>query len=373
VAHTTGFCWICLRGLKRMYSTETHLFSYSYRLAGSNMANVQKPGTQFKYTLNSLMGLHRAGKAGYAVFCDVARDYAYVVARGDEQLGDPENLAAALWAAESIGVEAPSAHVDAVRCLAKAATRPNLTAQALAWTILASSGSTSPTRRELPALVDLALGRYVHPQTFLVRHVPSGYRRSVASFAASCYTAYALLTVAARTGDRRAHQVGLEIARRLISLQGPQGQWAWFYHVARGMVLDYYPVYSVHQHSMAPMFLLAGLDLGHTDFREPLVKGFKWILRTNEAGVDMVSGEREVIWRSVDRSGPFSRMTRGLSAVLPAGGPARTAASSRGLRMNAECRSYELGWGLWAFAGREDFDEILDHPAYGRQDTMQRE
>jgi hypothetical protein len=354
-----------------MYSPETHQFSYSYRLAEGSMMNVQEPSPQFKYTLNSLMGMHKAGKAGYPLFCDIARDYAHVVARGGTLLTEPENLAAALWAGESMGVEVPSALVDTVRNIVQQPRGQNLTAQALAWMILGSVGPWSPTRSHLPALLELALDRYVHPQTFLVRHVPIGFRRSIASFAASCYTAYALLTVAARTGDRRAHEAGVGIARSLMRLQGPQGQWAWFYNVSGGTVLDYYPVYSVHQHSMAPMFLLAGIDLGHMEFREPLVKGFGWILRANEVGVRMVCSERQIIWRSVERSRRFSKLSRGISAFWPASRNAGTARSSRDLRLNTECRSYELGWGLWAFAGREDFDEILDDPAFTSQDTIQ--
>jgi hypothetical protein len=371
VSHTTLFCTFCLQGLERMYCPKTQLFSSSYRLAGGGMKNLYEPGAQAKYTLNCLMGLHRAEKAGYALFCEVPRAYASVVESAEEHMGDAENMAAALWAADAIGVEPLSGHVDWVQSFVESASRPALTAQALAWLILASAGSTSATRRQLPALIDLALQRYVHPRTFLVRHVPDGLRSSMASFAASCYTAYALLSVAARNGDRRAHRVGLEIARRLVRLQGPRGQWAWFYHVPRGMVLDYYPVYAVHQHSMAPLFLLAGLDAGERDFREPLKKGFAWILGSNEVGQGMVDKERGVIWRSVERSGAFGRVARGLSAVWPARGPARTAARPRNLRLNTECRSYELGWGLWAFAGREDFDEILDDPSFSRPSVAQ--
>jgi len=369
VGHTTAFCAMCLRGLTPMYSPGTRLFSNSYRLAEGSMVNVEEASPQFKYTLNCLMGMHKAGKAGYPLFCDPALDFTEVAAGGGALLADPENLAAALWGAVSLGADVPSALSDRMRKLISGSGGGYLTAQALAWMILASVPSESPTRPNLQSLVDLILDRYVHPETSLVRHVTIGYRKSIASFAASCYTAYALLTVAARTGDRRAHEVGLRIARSLVRLQGPQGQWAWFYHVPRGMVLDYYPVYSVHQHSMAPLFLLAGLDLGHSEFREPLVRGFKWILRTNEAGAKMVCPERQVIWRSVERSRRSARLVRALSAILPARGGAHIATDSQGLRLNTECRSYELGWGLWAFAGREDFDEILNDPAFGAPET----
>ena len=42
---------------------------------------------------------------------------------------------------------------------------------------------------------------------------------------------------------------------KLIALQGPQGEWPWFYAAGQGTVVDFYEVYSVHQHGMAPAIL----------------------------------------------------------------------------------------------------------------------
>jgi hypothetical protein len=279
-------------------------------------------------------------------------------------LADPASSAGALWAMTTMGIEAPSVVVESTARMLNAAARRPVTAQALAWSILACIAPSSPLHTELPRLLDLALRSYVHPRTSLVRHIPVGYRRSVASFAASCYMAYAFLEVANAFRDQRARQAGLRMARALVALQAPQGQWAWFYNVPRGIVVDYYPVCSVHQHSMAPMFLLRALDLGYEEFREPLLKGFRWILRANEVGVTMVDPERRLVWRSVERTGASGRLGRALSHVWPVSRTQATLDGGRSLRVNFECRSYELGWGLWAFAGRADFAEILDDGAF---------
>lgn len=365
----TRFCELCLSGLLRMYSAETGLFSFSYRPGPVGMTNVPLPNPQFKYTMNTLMGLHKAGLSGYQLFCDPIRDCIRVVASWQAMLADPENSAGALWAMTTMGIEPPSVVVESTARMLKAAARRPVTAQALAWSILACTAPGSPLHTELPGLLDLALRCYVHPRTSLVRHLPAGYRRSMASFAASCYMAYAFLEVANALRDQRALEAGVRMARALVALQAPQGQWAWFYNVPRGIVVDYYPVYSVHQHSMAPMFLLRALDLGYEEFREPLLKGFRWILRTNEAGGRMVDPERRLVWRSVEGGGAFGRLGRALSALWPVGQTQATVDDGRRLHVNTECRSYELGWGLWAFAGRADFAEILDDGAFALPPT----
>ncbi len=368
VSKRNAFCTLCLDGLRTMYCRETRLFSFSQRLVGQKLVRIDRPESQLKYTLNSLMGLHKAGKAGYPLFCDPVADYQHLMSETLDALDDPEILSGALWAAVSIGAEAPARLVDSVRKLGDGSGATPLTAQAVSWMILASAPHSSPTFSMLTSLVELVMDHYVHPTTHLVRHLPTGYRKSVASFAASCYTAYALLSVAAGSSNRLAREVGLAIARSLVSLQGPQGQWAWFYSVPHGVVLDYYPVYSVHQHSMAPFFLLAALDLGYHEFREALVKGFSWILRTNESGTSMVEADRRLVWRSVERFGRYQRMARAFSGLLPGRRRSAIVDDPARLRQNVECRSYELGWGLWAFAGREDFSTILDDKAFEQRD-----
>ena len=63
----------------------------------------------------------------------------------------------------------------------------------------------------------------------------------------------------------------------------------------------------------------------------------------------------------------MSRLTRfgralGVAYVgLPSG-----IAGMESLRINTECRSYELGWALWAFAGRREFDDILNDASFAR-------
>jgi hypothetical protein len=177
--------------------------------------------------------------------------------------------------------------------------------------------------------------------------------------------AYALLRLGRAADNAWATSCGLRIVRALVRLQGPQGQWGWFYHVPSGGVADYYPVYSVHQHAMAPFFLLEAIDQGYSEFRQPLLKGFHWVLGQNELQQSMINVSKRVIWRSAIRisdSSMLGRITRGVKVLT---GARRHEVENRSkLTVNLECRSYELGWALWAFGGRRDFDEILNHASF---------
>ena len=112
-----------------------------------------------------------------------------------------------------------------------------------------------------------------------------------------------------------------------------------------GRVVERYPVYSVHQHAMAPMALFAAQDACDADFREQIYKGLGWIGGANELQQDLKNESASVIWRCIYP--PKSRSYLGRISVLM--GKERTAE----LSILHECRPYELGWLVYAFAGRE--------------------
>ena len=77
---------------------------------------------------------------------------------------------------------------------------------------------------------------------------------------------------------KEALQNSLQCANAICNLQGPLGQWWWHYDSMTGRVAERYPVYSVHQHAMAPMALFAAQDACNADFREPNLQraGVDW-------------------------------------------------------------------------------------------------
>jgi hypothetical protein len=360
------FTRYCMAGLEKMYISSEHVFSASYRSVKGRLVNLRNREQEYKYTMNVLMGLHRARASGSRLFLDIEEDYHRLASRVEEQSGSAESVAATIWAGACLGTEIPSI---AMSCfsntfLASSQSR-HLSAQALAWAIAACLELGGGHTETALTLARLAVDHYVHERSSLVRHLATGLRRDWASFAASSYMAYAFLMLGRVADSEWARSSGLGIARALVQLQGPQGQWGWFYQVPSGRVADYYPVYSVHQHSMAPFFLLEAIDQGHSEFREPLLRGFRWILGENELGQSMVETSERVIWRSALRrrdSSRLSRFARGARLVCRA--TQQGLGNGRVLIVNHECRSYELGWALWAFAGRRDFDEILNHASF---------
>ncbi len=349
-----------------MYIARDHLFSTSLRSVDGVMQNIRSYYLDYKYTMNTLLGLYKVRKNGNDIFIDVESDYSLVVSKYEDRIASVEDLAATIWTGNTIEGRISSGLLAKFRSVVKEIPRiRHLKAQALAWAIIACLSCGEKLLLDAKTLADFAIDRYVHRDSHLVRHFPSGYRSDWGSFAASCYMAYSFLLLSRRMGDIRIRDTGIQIARKLVELQGPQGQWAWLYDVPNGRVADYYPVYSVHQHAMAPFFLLEAFDQGYEEFKQPLVKGFRWVLGENELGQKMVSKTERLIWRSAFRREPLGKLVRfGRALGVSYAGLKSGIVSENTLRMNRECRSYELGWALWAFSGRDDFHDILAEPCF---------
>ena len=137
------------------------------------------------------------------------------------------------------------------------------------------------------------------------------------------------------------------------------------YNTKHGIVVDFYPVYSVHQYAYAPFFLIEAIDMGYKELREPLLKGFNWILGLNELGKSMVSSTHGVVWRNVVRKSlnlkPV-KIARGAGVSWFGLSPGPIEADS--LRINRECWSFEMALPLCIFCSRNDFDDILNNPIF---------
>ena len=136
-------------------------------------------------------------------------------------------------------------------------------------------------------------------------------------------------------------------AARLVSLQGELGQWWWHYDPAAGTVTQTFPVYSVHQHAMAPMALLELAAAGGPNHRAARARGYAWV-EANETGRSLVDEPAGTVWRGVERLEPtVARVARHARSVARWRAP--DAAPPR-LRVNRETRPYEWAWCLFAGA-----------------------
>lgn len=355
------FAQYCIRGLKKIYVPSERVFAAFYRLSNGQMVHVRDRFREYRFTMNALMALHQARAHGNEIFLDVESDYRALLTRVDERTGSLD-LAATLWTGRSLGTEIPPYVTALFRTIvSNAPTANRLSAKALGWLITACLSGDEEYRGSAVALGKLALGRYLHPKSSLVREIPTGPRRLWASFSAHSYVAYALLLLARKTGEGWARDAGLRIARALVRLQAPQGLWGYMYHVPTGRVVDYYPAYSVHQDAYAPFFLTEAIDQGFAEFKEPLLRGFRWVLGQNELGHCMVEPRYQVVWRSIIRKEPNATIVKALRRVLSTyvGGQSRPKAPDS-LKIDRQCWSFEMALPLYVFSGRTDLPEILD-------------
>jgi hypothetical protein len=138
----------------------------------------------------------------------------------------------------------------------------------------------------------------------------------------------------------------------MCELQGPDGQWWWHYDVRTGRVIERYPVYAVHQHSMAPMALFALQDACGTDHTDAIVKSLKWLTTSPEIAGSLIDTQTGVIWRKVARREPFkvSRRAQALvSRLHPSLRMPGLDLAFRPCAIDHESRPYEMGWFVYVW------------------------
>lgn len=352
----SGFLKFCIEGLEKMYLAEDHVFCMSSRYCKGRMINQLDPVLQFKYTMNVLLGLSAVEELGAHSFVDVEREYAILAKRVGGKVCSEENIAITVWTGRMMGARVPSeAYSMLSRVIDNIPDQGGLSSQTITWLMLACLSAGSEYAKRLQRIKEIVAQHYVNRDTSLARHVPSGFRKNLSSFASSCYVSYALLLLGREIADADARSLGVAIARKLVALQGPLGQWGWFYDVAHGCLVDLYPVYSVHQYAMAPLLLGEAIRQGFQEFRQPLKKGLEWVLGQNEMGRNMFEYDRRVIWRSIRRWGRLGKVVRAVRAFSKwhLRHSARLLDASQ-LGIDFECRSYELGLGLFALAKNYD-------------------
>jgi hypothetical protein len=113
-----------------------------------------------------------------------------------------------------------------------------------------------------------------------------------------------------------------------------------------------YPVFTVHQDSMAMLFLLPARD-ADIDVGAAIDDSLAWNFGRNQLGESLVSERPFQVYRSVERVGRLPRARRYARTLAhAAAGRPGGLASNDSVRINRECRSYHLGWVLFAWAGR---------------------
>ena len=352
------------RGLARCWMPAEGCWSHKYHLDGRADPNESLPHSDVYYSLNCLLGLARSGGAAPGEGMALADVFASLCAR---MPGLPMRHYAhgmALWTAAELGLDAPGHAMDqARRAAADTGALGGWTAQEIGLVLSGLAHQARHDRRLEPAvraMRDLVMQGLRGPHDLYFDR-PTGFRRNYATFATQVYAGLGLFHAAELLDDEEALQAARRLCAALIERQGPRGEWAWFYHAPSGRIVDWYEVYSVHQHGMAPALLHHAVASGVAGAREALVKGFGWIFGENEMSVTMLRPSLGMIVRSQRRAGwGGDRRVRAARGVLAGLLGLEGKLLGQGLELTEEMRSYELGWILWSFGGRADYPELTD-------------
>jgi len=350
---------LSMRGLSQMFDAERHFFCYRRVRTTGGAIN---EGSSYRYTLMTLLGLHRARVAGLQMTIDVDPILKRAIDnhRAIDNVGD---LGLLLWL---LALEAPDeikrvwAEADVSHSLDKFQdARAGMTTE-LSWLLAGLSHATlakSETPEGLTELADrvFSLVRSNFGGKSIFGHMSatklSGRLRGrMGSFADQVYPIYGLSVYHRAYGRLDALRMASKCAETICHLQGTLGQWWWHYDAVTGKVAGRYPVYSVHQDGMAPMALF---EIGATtglDFTVPVLTGLAWITGRNELGVDLIDLSEQVIWRNLHRKGYLMRIEEGRSLL----GFEVSRCDPKDLAVLYECRPYHLGWLLYAFVGGND-------------------
>jgi len=357
-----------LKGLERCWLREHGRWSHIYHLDGRDQPNESLPQSDVFYTLNVLLGISRLKEGTHKI------DTSAIFERNVLQLLTlpvaKYAFGMALWTAAQLKLDIPA---NLRRHLKVLLSEPkywwSFRAQDLGMILIGILAEAKVDRKELyrfaEPLYSFLLGRY-HTPSGLFFDSPRGLRRRFASFASQTYLTLACYWYGEFAGSTRAVEIANACTQKLIGLQGPNGEWPWFFDAETGRVLDFYEIYSVHQYGMAPAFLEHAEQHGVRTARDALIKGFHWVLGSNQLGEPMLVPEMHLSLRSHTRKRELHtnklRMIRAAYNVYFGG--IADFIDPVDIQIRRECRSYELGWILWSFGNRADLPQLTHNPVF---------
>jgi hypothetical protein len=349
---------MAVRGLLPMFDQKSQLFCYSRVQTPSGM---ELQGLSPRYTIMTLMGFDELEKAGGTSPFSVdqlhdrlLQDHSWPDLAGDfglllwlTALRAPQKLGQVLDRFDL------NTGFDKFEDLREARTME------MAWLLtgMAHTVIADPSRRsKLAPLAERLYGMLVRNQGkggffgHLSRTATlSGRVRGwMGSFADQVYPTIAFTWYSTAFQSKEALTRAIETGKGICRVQGALGQWWWHYDSREGRVASMYPVFSVHQEAMGPMALFPLSEASGLDFQREIYRGLQWISNANETGQEMRDFEHGLVWRCVHPSPAASMKMDVLLSQIHI----YRDASARAMTVLRECRPYELGWLLFAFAGK---------------------
>jgi len=333
--------------------------TFAFRLTRKQNRDILE-GISRRYTATALIGLSNESD-------DITRSILQGTDKSEicdkliseiDEMNEPGEVALTLWSART------NEHCGAQKALEKLiAIKPSQGGYwrtvELSWALSALSiNSSQPTDETLANNISLRLLKSFDNKSCLFPHWPVGsnpsfLRKHVLCFADIVYPIQALSFYSKTFSNQRALETANLCAKRICQLQGDNGQWFWHYDIRNSRVVERYPVYSVHQDSMAPMALRAVRQAGGEDFSYAINKGLDWLIDPPEPIENPIIDRKEkVIWRKVYRREPgkFVRTTQAiLSRLHPDIQLPAVDIFFKPNKIDYESRPYHMGWILYAW------------------------
>jgi hypothetical protein len=344
------------RALQTMYQPATTTFPQTVR-RGSEPGRLVPEGTNLRYAAIAALGIaqlpedeQRAALRGVT-----AAQLCGELAGPGASAPDLGAAALVAWASAEITGSVSEALIARIVTDVRAALPQPTVDYAWALTALVAARDVADVgitaQQAADRLMAAAGAEGIFPHA-LPREVLGRVRAHVGCFADQVYPIQALARFHAAADAPDALAAADRCAERIVALQGDAGQWWWHYDVRTGDVVEGFPVYSVHQHAMAPMALFDLAEAGGKDHLAAIARGLRWIEdhpETEESLLDPASG---AIWRKVGRR----ERKKAVRAIRSASTSIKPSLHLRGLDrlfppgpVDHECRPYELGWLLYAW------------------------
>jgi hypothetical protein len=363
---------LAMQGLAVMYQPEGKYFPHTMRGARSADGPQLRPeGDNQRYAAIVALGLATLPTLSqrHVLEGDDASQLAHIVAARAIGNQDPGVIALAAWAAaEAAGEFADELFDDLKLRVVNNVPMPTVAASwALTAAIAAQDlGDTWAFASKLAdRLLAAARPAGVFPH-MLPAEPQSKIRRHVGCFADQVYTIQALSRWFVVSQDQTALAAASRCARVLVDRQGADGQWWWHYDVRDGSVVEGFPVYSVHQHAMGPMALHELREAGGNDHDAAIALGLRWLDTHPEVIDELICERLDVIWRKVGRH-ERRKVVRRMAALTTAAIPGLHLPLIERVwppgRIDYECRPYEFGWLLYAWAANDVIGKLgtVDH------------
>ncbi len=341
---------ISVRSLDRMYLPDEQMFVHCIRRG----ADGDKPeGVSRRYTAITLLGL--AGESEeIAAAAMKGHDCETVCQRLLADVSEVSNMgdvALTLWVARLLNHKYADRALD---CLRKHdpvhGDHPTVE---VAWALTALSvksdlqgddGMRDAIASRLSAS-QMSSGVFPH---WPVDAPQSTLRGHVACFADLVYPTQAFSHHYIATGDEQSAEAARRCGAFMCETQGSDGQWWWHFDSRTGKIVESFPVYSVHQDSMAPMALFDLQDACGVDSGDAIARGLAWLRTSPEIGGEsLIDTGADLIWRKIARHEP-GKASRGVQAIASRVHPSFRVPGIDTVfkpgRIDFETRPYHMGW-----------------------------